>query len=193
MTAIVRPAWPSPFDNEAAGRLQERFAALGRVEARLAARPDVDAMLRCVGGASPYLSDLVLREAATVARFEAEGADITVAAAMTALAQVRPGARKTAVASALRQAKRQVALVCALADIGGQWTLEQVTGALSSLAEATLGIAMAHLLRAAHDAGELRCRTPTTGAQGRLYRPGHGQAGGEGTELLLGYRPRAAV
>ena len=166
MKAIVRPAWPAPFDSEAAARLLERFAAVGRAEARLAARPEVAAMLRCLGGSSPYLSDLALREHATVARFVAEGADVTAAAAMTALAQVRPGARKAAVASALRQAKRQVALVCALADIGGQWTLEQVTGALSSLAEATLGLAMAHLLRAAHDAGELALANPDNPAPG---------------------------
>ncbi len=117
-------------------------------------------MLRCLGGNSPYLSDLALREAATVSRFLADGADATCAAAMTALAELKVDARKVVVASALRQAKRQVALVCALADISGQWTLEQVTGALSLLAESTLSHAMAHLLRAAHDAGELALPDP---------------------------------
>ena len=135
--------------------LLERFAALGRTDARLAARREVAAMLRCLGGNSPYLSDLALRESAALARFVAEGPDVTVAATMMALAQVKPGARRDRVAAELRQAKRQIALVCALADIGGQWQLEQVTGALSALAEATLSLAVAHLLRAAHDAGEL--------------------------------------
>ena len=66
----------------------------------------------------------------------------------------------------MRQAKRQVGLVCALADIGRQWSLEQVTGALSALAEATLGLAVAHLLRTAHDAGELALPDPDNPATG---------------------------
>jgi glutamate-ammonia-ligase adenylyltransferase len=166
MTTQLQPAWPAPFDADAAGRLLERFAALGRAEARLAVRDDVTAMLRCVGGNSPYLTDLVLREAGVVARFLAEGPDATVAAAMTALAQVKPGAKREKVAAALRQAKRQVALVCALADIGGQWNLEQVTGALSALAETTLTLAVAHLLRTAHDVGELCLPDPENPSAG---------------------------
>ena len=166
MTTASRPGWPSSFDAAAADRLLERFAALGRSEARLAARADLVAMLRCLGGNSPYLSDLALRESGALARYVAEGPDATVTAAMTALAQVKPAARRDRVAAALRQAKRQVALVCALADISGQWTLEQVTGALSALADATLGLAVAHLLRTAHDAGELALPDPENPVDG---------------------------
>jgi glutamate-ammonia-ligase adenylyltransferase len=96
----------------------------------------------------------------------AEGPDAALAAAMTALAQVKPRARRDRVASALRQAKRQVALICALADIGGDWNLEEVTGALSGLAETTLSLAVAHLLRTAHDAGELVLPDPDNPAAG---------------------------
>jgi glutamate-ammonia-ligase adenylyltransferase len=166
MRAAPRLAWPIPFDAAAADRLMERFTALGRAEARLAARAGSAAMLRSLGGNSPYLSDLALREAGALSRFAAEGPDTTVAAAMTALAQVKPAARRERVAAALRQAKRQVALICALADIAGQWQLEQVTGALSALAEATLGLAVAHLLRTAHDAGELVLPDPDNPASG---------------------------
>ena len=166
MTTATRPKWPTPFDDAAAARLLERFAALGRAEARLAARADVAAMLRCLGGNSPFLSDLALREAEALARFLTDGPDATMTAAMAALARVKPVERRDKVAAALRQAKRQVALVCALADIGGQWTLEQVTGALSALADATLGLAIAHLLRTAHDAGELALPDPDNPAAG---------------------------
>ena len=149
------PHWPTPHDQAAAGRLVERFTALGRSEARLAARPDAAAILDCIGGNSPYLSDLAAREPGAVARFLTDGPGPAIAAAMAHLAQVPVGARRERVMAALRQAKRQVALLCALADIGGQWRLEQVTGALSALAEAALSLAVAHLLRTAHDAGEL--------------------------------------
>ena len=165
-TAARAQAWPSPFDSAAADRLLERFAALGRTESRLAAKPGGVAMLRCLGGNSPYLADLALRESAVAARFVVEGPDAAAASAMAALAQIRPDARRDTVAAALRKAKRQIALTCALADIGGRWTLEQVTGALSTLAEATLTLAVAHLLRAAHDAGELALPDPENPSAG---------------------------
>jgi glutamate-ammonia-ligase adenylyltransferase len=47
---------------------------------------------------------------------------------------------------ALRTAKRQLALLAALADIGGVWNLEKVTGALSSFAEAALQFTCRRLL-----------------------------------------------
>jgi glutamate-ammonia-ligase adenylyltransferase len=166
MTTLVQTAWPAPFDAAAAGRLLERFTELGRAEARLVARDETAAVLRCLGGNSPYLSDLVLREPGVLMKCLAEGPNATAAAAMKALARVKAGAKRVVVTAALRQAKRQVALVCALADIGGSWKLEQVTQALSALAEATLGLAVAHLLRTAHDAGELVLPDPENPAAG---------------------------
>eukprot|EP01035_Chromulina_nebulosa_P031572 gene31571-42099_t len=53
-----------------------------------------------------------------------------------------------------------VALAVAIADIGGVWSLDQVTAALSDLAEQTLALCTAHLLRAGHDSGELRLPFP---------------------------------
>jgi glutamate-ammonia-ligase adenylyltransferase len=68
--------------------------------------------------------------------------------------------------AALRRAKRVVALAAAVADLGGIWRLEQVTGALSDLAEETLTLAVAHLLRTAHDTGELALPDPKNPGQG---------------------------
>src|SRR5580698_8758422 len=94
VTGTPRTGWPAAFDEGGATRLLERFSALGRTEARLAARAEVAAMLHCLGGNSPFLSDLALREAGALARFLAMGPDATVTAAMTALAQVKPAARR---------------------------------------------------------------------------------------------------
>ena len=47
----------------------------------------------------------------------------------------------------LRGMKRRAALAIALADIGGLWPLDQVTGALSEVAETALRLAARHLLR----------------------------------------------
>ena len=193
-------AWPRPFDEAAAGRLLERFAALGRAEARLAAQAGAAAMLRCLGGNSPYLADLALREPAAVARFVAEGPDAAVQAAFAALAATRPSAKQPAVAAGLRQAKRQVALICALADTGRRWTLEQVTGALSDLAEAALTLATAHLLRAAHAAGELVLPDPENpGVGGGFTVLGMGKLGARelnyssDVDLILLFDPAAPI
>ncbi|MDQ2803032.1 MAG: bifunctional [glutamine synthetase] adenylyltransferase/[glutamine synthetase]-adenylyl-L-tyrosine phosphorylase, partial [Pseudomonadota bacterium] len=71
-----------------------------------------------------------------------------------------PLARRPDIAAALRQAKREAALIAAIADIGGVWPLETVTGALSQMAETTLRLAIRHLLRTAHDNGEIRLQAP---------------------------------
>ena len=150
------PAWPAAADPAAARRLVERFAAQGAPEAALAGSAEGAAMLAAIGGGSPFLSDLAVREHEAVMQVATEGPDATLAAAMAALATVRPEAPRAQVAAAMRLAKRRVHLVTALADIGGQWRLARVTAALSTLADATLRLAVGHLVLAAHRTGALR-------------------------------------
>ena len=123
-------------------------------------------MLEAVGGGSPFLADLVVREHDTGIALLDSGPDAVVAAALARLAETGAGASRTAVAAAMRRAKRVVGLAAALADIGGMWTLGEVTAALSALAEATLRLAVGHLLLAAHTAGQLALPDPA--------RPEHG-------------------
>jgi glutamate-ammonia-ligase adenylyltransferase len=154
--SLLHARWPAPADPDAADRLIERFAGLGAAETRLLREPAVTAMLRALGGNSPYLSDLAIREAAFLRRLLRAGPDDVVAAVLRRVAgapvtQDRPG-----VAALLRQAKRQVALATALADIGAVWPLPKVTAALSGLAEAALDTALAHCLQAAARRGKLR-------------------------------------
>ena len=158
--------WPAPHDQAAAARLIERFAELGRNEARLAANPIAAAMLAALGGNSPYLSDLAVREAAALRLIVRAGPDQAVAEAMASLADIPPASRRPVVVAGLRRAKRVVALATAIADIGGIWRLDRVTSVLTALAEATLRLAVAHLLRAAHDRGELALQKPDDPAQG---------------------------
>ncbi len=159
-------SWPAPADPAAALRLAERFAALGEPEAALAAQPGDSAMLAALGGGSPYLSDLLLREHALAVAIVEDGPAAVVAGAMAALAQVSSSAPRTQIVGALRQAKRQVALVTAIADIAGTWGQARITAVLSDLAEATLRLAVDHLIRAAHQAGEIVLPDPA--------RPAHG-------------------
>ena len=153
--------WPAPHDAGGAERLIERFCEAGRVERRLASRPEIAALLRCLGGNSGYLADLAVRETATIRRLADDGPDAVVRDAMAELVSEPPEGKRDRVAAALRKAKRIIALTVAVADIGGIWRLDKVTGALSALAEAALSLSVAHLLRAAHDSGDLQLPDPT--------------------------------
>lgn len=113
-------------------------------------------MLRSLGGNSPYLGALALRESDTVRRLVTEGPDLAFADVLACLGHISPASTRPDVAAALRRAKRAAALIVAIADVGGSWPLETVTGALSELAEATLRLGIGHLLRSAHDARDIR-------------------------------------
>lgn len=158
--------WPAPADPGAAERLMERFAALGPAEAALAATADGSGLLACLGGNSPFLADLAMREHDTLLLLHEAGPDEVVRRAMATLAATEFTAPRAQVVAALRRAKRQAALAIAVADIGGAWRLGQVTAALSELAEAALRLCVAHLVRALHDAGRLHLPDPD--------RPEHG-------------------
>ncbi len=150
-------SWPHPADPGAADRLMERFAALGPAEAAFAAG-HAD-MLRGLGGGSPYLADLILREPASL-RQAAQDPGAALNDAFAALLAVPHTAQRGSVAAAMRTAKRRVALITAVADIGGVWTLREVTLALTTLADQTLGLAVRHLLLAARNSGDIAVPDP---------------------------------
>jgi glutamate-ammonia-ligase adenylyltransferase len=192
--------WPQPYDTGAADRLLERYAELGRAEARLAADPKVAALLRTLGGNSAFLADLAVREASSLGALVARGPDPVVGAVIAELAELAPSMPRAHIAAALRRAKRVVALATAVADIGNIWPLETVTAALSDLAEATLSLATAHLLRSAHDAGDLHLPDPSDPARDAGFTVlGMGKLGARelnfssDVDLVLLYDPAAPV
>ena len=192
--------WPAAWRAGVAESLIERFAQIGRDEKRLAAKPPIAAMLAAIGGNSPYLSDLVLREHAAIRTLAVHGPDIVRSAAMADLAAIQVGKKRSDIVAGLRRAKRVIALTTAIADIGGIWQLDQVTAALTQLAEATLGLAVAYLLRQAHDRGELALPDPEQPAQGCGFTViGMGKLGaGElnyssDVDLVLLYDPSAPI
>ena len=100
-------------------------------------------------GCSPYLWSLMQKEAEWLA-----GAGLTddlVARVLEGCADLDA----EALGPALRQAKRRVALMAALADLGGAWRLEQVTGALTDLADRATDLALRAHLRREIDRGKL--------------------------------------
>ncbi len=94
-------------------------------------------LLRGTGGSSPYLKGLIAREGDWL---EEAAGDMEAA-----LASLHAGLREVApdtLGSALRQAKRRIALLTALCDLAGAWELEDVTGALSDFADLAVTLAL---------------------------------------------------
>ena len=148
-----RTIWPAAADQAAATRLVQDFETRhGKAAAALVP------LLRCLGGNSPYLAELALREADQLAAMLVEGPAKLCERAVKSLVSAAPSLPRADVARLARQAKRRVALASAVADIGGLWTLEEVTGTLSRLADAALGLCVRHLLWTAQGRGELRLR-----------------------------------
>ena len=159
----TRRRWPRPADPAQAGRLIEDIVACGRDWAR---RETGAALLAAIGGNSPYLADLARREVATLDTILAQGPRPSLAAINAGLDAASPALPRAEIARRLREAKRRVALIVALADIGGLFRLEDVTAALSRFADAALRLATAHLLADAAASGVLRLPDPAHPARG---------------------------
>jgi glutamate-ammonia-ligase adenylyltransferase len=157
-------SWPRPAEPAAAERLIERFCELGAAERRFARTPQGAALLAALGGNAPYLADLALREPAALISAIKTGPDANLKALTAALRQHARGDR-AALMQELRLAKRRAALTIAIADIGGMWSLAEVTAALSSLAAAVLGVTIDFLMRELHDRKLIKLPAPAQPAQ----------------------------
>jgi len=138
---------PHVFDRSAAADTAAAFSDLG---------PELSGLLSAVAGCSPYLKGGMTREAEWLraaltavpeAVLEQELAQLE---ALT-LDDLGPG---------LRRAKRRVALLTALCDLGGVWPLETVTGALTRLADRAVHLSMQRLVADEIRRGKVPGATP---------------------------------
>ncbi|PIE09313.1 MAG: glutamine-synthetase adenylyltransferase [Rhodobacterales bacterium] len=113
---------PDPFDAARGAEVAARFGDLA---------PELRGVIAGAAGCSPYLAGLAEKETDWLIA----ALDDPEAALSAVLAELARLDGKTA-ASGLRQAKRRVALLAGLMDLGGVWALEDVTGALTRLADA---------------------------------------------------------
>ncbi len=127
--------------------------AAAALPALTAERPSVRALLEGIADHSPYLWGLAMSDPGRLARLLTGDPD----AAITALLAETAAAWRTAsgeheLMRTLRRAKQETALLVALVDIGGAWSLESVTAALAGLADAAASCSVRWLLtRAAED------------------------------------------
>jgi glutamate-ammonia-ligase adenylyltransferase len=114
------------------------------------------ALLDAIFGNSPFLGQCLLAESPLFLQVLTNGPDSVFSKVLKRLEEEIAITLDDGTAMRLlRCAKRQAALLIALADIAGWWSLEQVTGALSDLAETALQGAIGLLLRQLHEKGEL--------------------------------------
>ncbi|MTJ80144.1 MAG: bifunctional [glutamine synthetase] adenylyltransferase/[glutamine synthetase]-adenylyl-L-tyrosine phosphorylase [Telmatospirillum sp.] len=112
-------------------------------------------------GNSPFLSFCLIREPGLLRTILTEGYDAAADLLRSDLAGIDAlSVDGDTLMRRLRIAKRQWALLIGLADIAGAGGLDQVTGALSDLAERAVSLVAAHLLAKAHQNGDIHLAHP---------------------------------
>lgn len=119
---------PRPFNADRGHEVRQFYLDLTTPEQEL---------IEGTAGCSPYLSGLLQKEANWL-----NGAFADPEQAVRDLfAELRESPADT-LAKTLRQAKRRIAALTGLADLGGVWTLEQVTGTLTDFADLATHLAI---------------------------------------------------
>jgi glutamate-ammonia-ligase adenylyltransferase len=120
----------------------------------MAAHPPVRALIDAVVSSSTYLWDLVRADPARLVRLLEAGPGESLANIRAAAADVPEDATEAEVMRRLRVMKAEAALLIALADIGGVWDVEEVTAALTAVADTAVAAALRYALRQAARAGK---------------------------------------
>ncbi|MBT9368574.1 bifunctional [glutamine synthetase] adenylyltransferase/[glutamine synthetase]-adenylyl-L-tyrosine phosphorylase [Rhizobium sp. CSW-27] len=121
---------------------------------------------------SPYLKDIAVIRPALLARALEAPLEPQLEACVAAARDCwRPRADgsvpgEAEVMTALRDAKRQVSFLLALADLSGLLHARETTAWLTRLADAAVAAAVDHLLLASHQAGKLRLADPARPSDG---------------------------
>ena len=111
--------------------------------------PEGAMLLAALFGNSPFLGTIAVAERDFLTRLVEEGPDgpyEEIAAAFER--REDSGEDRAELMRSLRIARRRVALLAAVAELAGSWSLERQMAALSRFADAAIGAALRHLLRA---------------------------------------------
>ncbi|MDX2204597.1 MAG: bifunctional [glutamine synthetase] adenylyltransferase/[glutamine synthetase]-adenylyl-L-tyrosine phosphorylase [Hyphomicrobiaceae bacterium] len=125
-------------------------------------RDSVRALVAGIAGASPFLADLMLREAVFLqCVLEADPETLFERLSAQAFEAVAAASGQPDAMRLLRQYKTRIALLIALADIGGAWPVMTVTRHLSLAADTAVAAAVRFLFRQAHGRGEWQVPEPS--------------------------------
>ena len=138
---------PRPYERERGEETAEMFPDLTR---------DLRMVINGAAGCSPYLRGLCEHERDWLANALSGSPE----EAMDALLDDIRALKSANLAAGLRQAKRRAAILIGLADLGGVWCLEEVTGALTALADLSVDRTIAILVAQEAARGKLPDVTP---------------------------------
>ena len=155
---------PAPFDMARVEReMEDLVAAAAKLEdgaaARLIEEPASRHLIRSVFGNSPFLGRIVRLHPGWLPRLLDRAPETAMDDLLKRVEEVRNIEKQADVMAELRLAKAEAALLIAMADITGTWPLEQVTDALTALADMAVESSVAWLLRNAAMRGQI-LRTP---------------------------------
>lgn len=165
------PAPSSPVDVERGMgtlntclRVSENKDAQVQMSAILA-HPKGHALLGCIFSHSPFLSRLVIQDTAFFIAICTQGVEKCFADLKLMFTAYLPHSM-SALMEMLRVSKGRASLLIAIADIAQLWNLEQVTYAMSEMAELCVQRAAAFLLAAAHKKGDILLPFPSLPEKG---------------------------
>ncbi len=144
---------PLPYDLPSGQEARALFADLP---------PAMGDVIEGTAGCSPYLKALMQRERDWLEQALGATPEESLSAELASLS----GLPLADLSARLRRAKRRVALLAALADLAGIWSLDQVTGALTDLADRTTHVALVALVADEIRRGKLPGMTPADAATG---------------------------
>jgi len=141
---------PAPFDADRAATFREEVAARDELT-----DPKAEKALVALAGHSSFLARLMERDVEALTPY----LSLTPDAALEKLLQqtrqeVESAGSSSALKPILRNARRLAAILIALADFTGQWSVDAVTDALSRFAEVATSAAVDALLREAQAKGK---------------------------------------
>ena len=123
-------------------------------EARKALAP-WQGFLQSVAEGSPYLRHVMVHNTAFLARIMQHGADGLLVECLESISTAAQVPASSELMKHLRCEKAKCAMLIALADIAGLWTVDQVVDSLTRLGDAMLGATVNWLLLDAHRSGKL--------------------------------------
>ncbi|MDX5366455.1 MAG: bifunctional [glutamine synthetase] adenylyltransferase/[glutamine synthetase]-adenylyl-L-tyrosine phosphorylase [Alphaproteobacteria bacterium] len=155
---------PAPFDEARVAReMEDLEAAVAAKEdpalAALMRDPAAQHLVRSIFGNSPFLGRIIRLHPDWLPRLLNRAPEDAMDDLLARAAAARDLEKQADVMAALRHAKAEAALLIALADITGAWSLEKVTGALTAFADMAVGSSVVWLLRNAAARGQI-LRTP---------------------------------
>ncbi|PZQ46712.1 MAG: bifunctional [glutamine synthetase] adenylyltransferase/[glutamine synthetase]-adenylyl-L-tyrosine phosphorylase [Rhodovulum sulfidophilum] len=156
---------PRPHDRARAGEIDALFADLAEAPR---------ALLTGAAGCSPFLDGLMRRDADWLREALAQAPETALAAVF---AEMEVGDPAIPLGNRLRIAKRRVALLTALADLGGVWPVLTVTGALTELADRAVALGLRALVAEEIARGKLKVDPAEVGDTAGMFVLAMGKMG----------------